>query len=626
MSANTAQYLFPSMRKQFDITCDSIHTLGSANGPINLILDLVKTEVLASRHALQQQQGVIMSRVDDVIAKLANLSLAKGEAPLIPKPAISIGKGKAKPPVGFTPTYPATSSNVSWADPMSDTEDLANFASFSEADTSDEGWGTVSRKRKNKKRTRESTPNPAPPKRGRNTVDPSSLQESEPSANEVTDDELSRVLQLGIRRKLPANKLRSIFDTFSGGAVLGPSAPAAPIFSKKGMADAAAKQASKKSKALPMKEAKHTVICRFNHQPPNSARMQANKHSIGFFFPEEFNKRGCQSALHLTDVTFRKDCAIALTFTAEPNKAEFDLIGAIVTFIYKKFGAPEDFAIETEVWSSTKFVDLTNIRLRNDSGALIPMEELERKVRSAAPWLTQFVVPGTSKTNGNPQGDRLLPFHHQPVATRRQLKDGETMGVLRISIRDLRSDAVSVKFDRRANRKRSFQIDGQAVRITFPTLNTRVPQCQKCLLWGHTQPKCPPSNKERCSWCGGPHRRDTHNALGCCHKGLRSNATKDPNVGCLHEPRCLNCSDSHEATSLECAFFKKRENFTWHEAHTSLHPKGFFKNEPPILRGSIAPATHTLPKPVFTLGDSPVVIDLDEEDPDDKMEGLSHSK
>lgn len=188
------------------------------------------------------------------------------------------------------------------------------------------------------------------------------------------------------------------------------------------MADAAAKQASKKSKALPMKEAKHTVICQFNHQPPDSAQMQANKHSIGFFFPQEFNARGCQFALNITNVTFCKDCAITITFTAEPNKAKFDLVGTIVTFIYKKFSTPEDFKIETKIWSSTNFVDLMDIRLRNNSGALILLKELKRKVRSAAPWLMSFVVPGTSKTNGNPQGDCLLPFHHQPVATQRQLK------------------------------------------------------------------------------------------------------------------------------------------------------------------------------------------------------------
>jgi len=75
-------------------------------------------------------------------------------------------------------------------------------------------------------------------------------------------------------------------------------------------------------------------------------------------------------------------------------------------------------------------------------------------------------------------------------------------------------------------------------------------QCSTCLKWGHSAYVCR-SRLPRCDQCAGSHLTALHNqhVKGC----------KDKN--CEHyNRRCANCNEQHEASSIDCPFFKARSS------------------------------------------------------------------
>jgi hypothetical protein len=75
-------------------------------------------------------------------------------------------------------------------------------------------------------------------------------------------------------------------------------------------------------------------------------------------------------------------------------------------------------------------------------------------------------------------------------------------------------------------------------------------QCSTCLKWGHTAYVCR-SRTPYCNQCAGSHLSSLHSQ--------HVSRCKDKN--CTHyDRRCVNCDNQHEASSVECPFFKARSS------------------------------------------------------------------
>jgi hypothetical protein len=82
------------------------------------------------------------------------------------------------------------------------------------------------------------------------------------------------------------------------------------------------------------------------------------------------------------------------------------------------------------------------------------------------------------------------------------------------------------------------------------TVSTTARQCSTCLKWGHTAYGCN-ARAPQCNVCAGPHPSAYH----------RSHAATCQDRQCTHyRIRCVNCDDSHEATSTSCPFFIARSS------------------------------------------------------------------
>ena len=80
-----------------------------------------------------------------------------------------------------------------------------------------------------------------------------------------------------------------------------------------------------------------------------------------------------------------------------------------------------------------------------------------------------------------------------------------------------------------------------------------IPQCGKCLRWGHTTFKCL-SNVTNCPKCAKAHAATSH-AHHC--------KDCDPSKRIICKTRrCINCDEAHTANSIDCVFFKARNNKT----------------------------------------------------------------
>ena len=87
----------------------------------------------------------------------------------------------------------------------------------------------------------------------------------------------------------------------------------------------------------------------------------------------------------------------------------------------------------------------------------------------------------------------------------------------------------------------------------------QVPQCPQCLRWGHVRSLCR-ANSATCEICGEAHEARHHRALASCCRGSTAPA-------CDHQPQCINCGQTHRATSRECPYYAHRNDFGWHQAH-----------------------------------------------------------
>jgi hypothetical protein len=73
-------------------------------------------------------------------------------------------------------------------------------------------------------------------------------------------------------------------------------------------------------------------------------------------------------------------------------------------------------------------------------------------------------------------------------------------------------------------------------------------QCASCLKWGHTAYTCR-ARTPRCDQCAGDHFT--------AHHRLHVSSCRDAH--CTHYGiRCANCDDQHQASSVDCKFFKAR--------------------------------------------------------------------
>jgi hypothetical protein len=75
-------------------------------------------------------------------------------------------------------------------------------------------------------------------------------------------------------------------------------------------------------------------------------------------------------------------------------------------------------------------------------------------------------------------------------------------------------------------------------------------QCSTCLKWGHSAYRCE-ARLPQCNQCAGYHLTALHN----------QHVNKCRDKSCTHyDRRCANCNDQHEASSVECPFFKARSS------------------------------------------------------------------
>jgi hypothetical protein len=75
-------------------------------------------------------------------------------------------------------------------------------------------------------------------------------------------------------------------------------------------------------------------------------------------------------------------------------------------------------------------------------------------------------------------------------------------------------------------------------------------QCSTCLKWGHSAYVCH-ARSPQCDQCAGPHLTGLH----------RQHASTCEDQGCTHFGIvCANCHEQHNASSVDCSFFKARSS------------------------------------------------------------------
>ena len=75
-------------------------------------------------------------------------------------------------------------------------------------------------------------------------------------------------------------------------------------------------------------------------------------------------------------------------------------------------------------------------------------------------------------------------------------------------------------------------------------------QCSTCLKWGHSAYVCR-ARSPQCDQCAGPHLTSLH----------RQHVSTCEDQGCTHFGIvCANCHEQHNASSVDCSFFKARSS------------------------------------------------------------------
>lgn len=109
------------------------------------------------------------------------------------------------------------------------------------------------------------------------------------------------------------------------------------------------------------------------------------------------------------------------------------------------------------------------------------------------------------------------------------------------------SVAIAFATEAEANRaiRNRLYIAGTSVRVTKFFTVAPTTQCTNCLAFGHLDSYC--RKEPKCSLCGEQHSTHQHYCSACKCKGK----------SCSHlQPKCVNCTGNHPATSKTCETFK----------------------------------------------------------------------
>ncbi|TFY73538.1 hypothetical protein EWM64_g10474 [Hericium alpestre] len=195
------------------------------------------------------------------------------------------------------------------------------------------------------------------------------------------------------------------------------------------------------------------------------------------------------------------------------------------------------------------------IPLQNRDGSPVTSDALLQDLRKAPQWASINITSP--------------PCIHTP-------KSARGFGVLYVDFADNAHGSVLQDV-----LKRSVLLHGEScwAQAAHSVKDYTVPCCTMCQKWGHRVNHCR-SIYKRCAHCSGLHDERDHTSKAPCCSGTE-------NVTCPHPATCANCRDAHRADSLECGFYKHRQDFPWIRSHQpgSHKPKSGMASMAPALQG-----------------------------------------